>query len=477
MLFNSYTYLLIFLPVVFVIYHLLNNLKLKNSPKIFLIIASLIFYTYLDFSNFIIIFISILLNYIGYILIKKNRNKSTLVFFIIINLIILAYYKYYDFILSNIFFLHKENYIQKGTIIPLAISFFTFQQLAFLVGVYKKSFSKVNLADYVLFIIFFPQLIAGPILNYKDTYYQFSSFVLKKINLQNVRNGLILISFGLFKKVIIADYFLIVVNNLYNNVESLNFFSSWVASLSYTFQIYFDFSGYIDIAIGSALLFNIILPINFNSPYKSTNVREFWNRWHITLSNFLKNHVYIPMGGNRISSTATSRNLLITFVIGGLWHGAGWNFVIWGFLHAVALIVVNFFNKINIKLNTFVAWFVTFNFINISWIFFRIDNYKDAFLVLKKMFTLEKIILPTFVKNYFKKDFIEYGNVFNNIEDINKTFIFLFTSFIIVIFLSNNNQYIKNKKNKLNIAFIAGLAFIISIIGINKTSAFIYFNF
>jgi hypothetical protein len=183
------------------------------------------------------------------------------------------------------------------------------------------------------------------------------------------------------------------------------------------------------------------------------------------------------MGGNRISSTATSRNLLITFAIGGIWHGAGWNFVIWGFLHAVALIVVNFFNKINIKLNTFVAWFVTFNFINISWIFFRIDNYKDAFLVLKKMFTFEKIILPTFFKNYFKKDFIEYGNVFNNIEDINKTFIFLFMSFIIVIFLSNNNQYIKNKKNKLNIAFIAGLAFIISIIGINKTSAFIYFNF
>ena len=155
MLFNSYTYLLIFLPVVFVIYHLLNNLKLKNSPKIFLIIASLIFYTYLDFSNFIIIFISILLNYVGYILLKKNRNKSTLVFFIIINLIILAYYKYYDFILSNIFFLHKDNYIQKSTIIPLAISFFTFQQLAFLVGVYKKSFSKVTLSDYVIFIIFF----------------------------------------------------------------------------------------------------------------------------------------------------------------------------------------------------------------------------------------------------------------------------------------------------------------------------------
>jgi D-alanyl-lipoteichoic acid acyltransferase DltB (MBOAT superfamily) len=152
----------------------------------------------------------------------------------------LAYYKYYDFILSNIFFLHKENYILKGTIIPLAISFFTFQQLAFLVGVYKKSFSKVNLADYVLFIIFFPQLIAGPILNYKDTYYQFSSFVLKKINLQNVRNGLILISFGLFKKVIIADYFSIIVNNSYDNIEKLNFLSSWIASLSFTIQIYFS---------------------------------------------------------------------------------------------------------------------------------------------------------------------------------------------------------------------------------------------
>jgi D-alanyl-lipoteichoic acid acyltransferase DltB (MBOAT superfamily) len=477
MLFNSYAYLLIFLPTVFVIYYLLNNFKSKNLNKIFLIIVSLIFYTYLDISNFIIIFISITINYIGYFFLRKKKNIITLFFFLIINLLILCYYKYYNFILNNFFFIFKENYIQKNIIIPLAISFFTFQQLAFLVDVYKKKISKVKFYDYVLFVTFFPQLIAGPILDFRDTHYQFLHSILKKINFNNIRNGLILISFGLFKKVIIADYFAIIVNNSYDNVEKLNFFSSWIATLSFTFQIYFDFSGYIDIAIGSALLFNIILPINFNSPYKSINIREFWNRWNVTLSNFLKNYVYIPIGGNRISSINTCRNLLITFLIGGLWHGAGWNFIIWGVLHAFALIIINFFKKINYKLNKFIAWFLTFNYINLTWIFFRIDNLQEALLILKNMFTLKKIVLPVFLNKYTNFDLVEYGNVFYIIEDKNKMIIFLFISFFIIFFASNNNQYIYKKKHKLKIAFIAGIAFIISIIGINKTSVFIYFNF
>jgi alginate O-acetyltransferase complex protein AlgI len=477
MLFNSYNYLLIFLPTVFVTYYILNSFKSKNLNKIFLIIISLIFYTYLDIKNFTIIFTSIVINYIGYFFLRKKKNIITLFFFLTINLLILGYYKYYNFILKIFFYTYEENYIQKNLIIPLAISFFTFQQLAFLVDVYKKKISKVKIYDYVLFVIFFPQLIAGPILNYRDTYYQFSRFILKKINFTNIRNGLILISFGLFKKVIIADYFSIIVNNSYDNIDKLNFLSSWIATLSFTFQIYFDFSGYIDIAIGSALLFNFTLPINFNSPYKSTNIREFWNRWNITLSNFLKNYVYIPIGGNKISSITTCRNLLITFIIGGLWHGAGWNFIIWGFLHALALIIINFFKKINCKLNKFIAWFLTFNFINITWIFFKIDNFQEALLVLKNMFTLKKIILPIFLSKYFNFDFAEYGNAFSLIEDKNKTIIFFILSLVIIFFAPNNNQYIYNKKHKLKIAFIAGIAFIVSIIGINKTSVFIYFNF
>jgi D-alanyl-lipoteichoic acid acyltransferase DltB (MBOAT superfamily) len=477
MLFNSYAYLLIFLPIVFVIYYLVNNFKSKYLNKIFLIIVSLIFYTYLDIKNFIIIFTSIIINYIGYFFLRKKKKLTTLLFFATVNLLILGYYKYYNFILNNFFFIYGENYIQKSIIIPLAISFFTFQQLAFLVDVYKKKISKVKLSDYVLFVTFFPQLIAGPILNYRDTYYQFSHFILKKINFTNIRNGLILISFGLFKKVIIADYFSIIVNNSYDNIEKLNFLSSWIASLSFTIQIYFDFSGYIDIAIGSALLFNIILPINFNSPYKSINIREFWNRWNITLSHFLKNYVYIPIGGNRISSITTCRNLLITFIIGGLWHGAGWNYLIWGFLHALALIIINFFKKINYKLNNFIAWFLTFNYINLTWIFFKIDNFQEALFLLKSMFTLEKIVLPIFLNKYFNFNFVEYGNVFPVLEDKNKTIIFLIVSLFIIFFTSNNNQYIYNKKHKLKIALIAGIAFIISIIGINKTSVFIYFNF
>ena len=476
--FNSHTYILIFLPLVFFLYFILNKVNYNKLSQIFLIIASLVFYSYLEINNLFIISISILINYCGYLILrKKNATKFILTIFIIINLSLLGYYKYYNFIIENFFYIIKKNHTEKNLIIPLAISFFTFQQIAFLVETYKKNISKVDFINYTLFVVFFPQLIAGPIINFKDTYSQFSAKVKKTINIQNIRNGLILISFGLFKKIIIADYFSIIVDNSYSNVENLSFLSSWIATLSYTFQIYFDFSGYIDIALGSALLFNIKLPINFNSPYKSLNIKEFWRSWHISLSNFLKKYIYIPLGGNKINFTVTNINFLLTFLIGGFWHGAGWNFIVWGSLHGLALILLNIFKKTSIGINKFFAWFITFNFINITWIFFRVDSVNNAVVIIKKMFGFEQIILPIFIKNYFNLNFVKYGSAFLNSFDIKKTIFYLFICFVITIFLPNNNKFLDYNKKNYVFSLLAGFAFIISIIGMNKVTTFIYFNF
>ena len=478
MSFNSYSYILIFLPAVFSLYFLINRFNSNKLSQIFLILASLIFYTYLEINNFFLISISILINYCGYLLLQKKKgSKFILGIFILINLGLLGYYKYYDFIIGNFFNLIDKNYTEKNLIIPLAISFFTFQQIAFLVETYKKNILRVDFINYSLFVVFFPQLIAGPIINFKDTYSQFSLRIKKKINIQNIKNGLILISLGLFKKIIIADYFSIVVDSSYSNVENLSFLSSWIASLSYTFQIYFDFSGYIDIALGSALLFNIKLPINFNSPYKSLNIKEFWRSWHISLSNFLKKYIYIPLGGNKINFTVTNINFLLTFLIGGFWHGAGWNFIVWGSLHGLALILLNIFKKTSIGINKFFAWFITFNFINITWIFFRVDSVNNAVVIIKKMFGFEQIILPIFIKNYFNLNFVKYGSAFLNSFDIKKTIFYLFICFVITIFLPNNNKFLDYNKKNYVFSLLAGFAFIISIIGMNKVTTFIYFNF
>ena len=227
---------------------------------------------------------------------------------------------------------------------------------------------------------------------------QFANLKNRVINYKNIALGLFIFSIGLFKKVVIADSFAVWATNGFDKAAVLNLFEAWATSLSYTFQLYFDFSGYCDMAIGAALLFNIKLPINFNSPYKALNIQDFWRRWHITLSRFLRDYIYIPLGGNRKGRLRTYANLMATFIIGGIWHGAGWTFVFWGFLHGVALVIHRIWSELGFKMNKFLAWFITFNFINITWVFFRAKEWDDALKVLKGMFGLSGIVLPNFLE-------------------------------------------------------------------------------
>jgi len=483
MLFNSYEFIFIFLPISFLIYFYLLHKRLIIGAKGFLVFASLFFYSWWNIIYLPLILSSMLFNYI----IGKGLNdnltikisKKTLLYFgIAANLSLLGYFKYADFFIENINYFSQSHMPTLELALPLAISFFTFQQIAYLIDSYRQETAEYDFLNYALFVTFFPQLIAGPIVHHKEMMPQFSSKYNLTKNYRNIALGLFIFSIGLFKKVIIADKFAIWASNGFAS-DTLTLVEGWVTSLSYTFQLYFDFSGYTDMAIGIALLFNIKLPINFNSPYKAKDIQDFWRRWHITLSRFLRDYIYIPLGGNRISSFRTYSNLMATFILGGLWHGAGWTFVFWGLLHGLALAIHRAWKNIGFKMNTFLAWFLTFNFINISWIFFRAETWQDAIKVLKAMFGFSGI---EFSSKYIEKlSFlteygVDFGKWLHNIDG-NKSVTWIIIGFIILLFAKNSIELKENfKPNKYYFAFTF-IIFVYTISKINKVSEFLYFNF
>ena len=394
MLFNSLEFIFVFLPISFFIYFWLNSTNKAVAGKAWLVFASLFFYSWWNVIYLPLIVGSMIVNYyigtqLGCID-KKNKTKlfnrkTLLTVGVVLNLGLLGFFKYANFFVENANVLGAQMELP-DIILPLAISFFTFQQIAYLVDSYREEMREYDFLNYALFVTFFPQLIAGPIVHHKEMMPQFASQSNKSKNYTNISLGLFVFSLGLFKKVVIADTFANWATLGFDGTAALGFFDAWVTSLSYTFQLYFDFSGYTDMAIGAALLFNIRLPINFNSPYKATDIQDFWRRWHMTLSRFLRDYLYIPLGGNRLGVNRTYINLFLTFLLGGLWHGASWMFVIWGALHGLALIVHRLWSQLGIVLPALLAWFITFNFVNITWVFFRAESIESAIRVLRGMF-------------------------------------------------------------------------------------------
>jgi D-alanyl-lipoteichoic acid acyltransferase DltB (MBOAT superfamily) len=301
-----------------------------------------------------------------------------------VNLAVLFYYKYANFFLTNVDALFGQQHHWLNVVLPLGISFFTFTQIAYLVDCYNGKAGHYKFSNYCLFVTFFPHLIAGPIVHHSQLMPQFDNPSNMRINYDNIAKGLFIFNIGLAKKIVIADTISTIVSNGYSNTGLLTTGQAWITSLAYSIQLYFDFSGYSDMAIGLGLLFNIDFPLNFNSPYKSKNIQEFWRRWHMTLSQFLRDYIYIPLGGNRKGEWAKSRNLLITFVLGGIWHGAGWTFIFWGFLHGAALVIQSFFSK-KYSMPDWAGIVITFLWVNMAWVFFRAPSWPDAINVLSAM--------------------------------------------------------------------------------------------
>lgn len=492
MLFNSYEFIFLFLPFSFLIYFFLLQKRLIIGAKGFLVFASLFFYSYWNIAYLPIILSSMLFNYVvGNSLnenLKKVRihKKSLLFFGIIANIALLGYFKYSDFFIENFNLLFDGSVPLLHLALPLAISFFTFQQIAYLVDSYREETAEYDFLNYALFVTFFPQLIAGPIVHHAEMMPQFTSRWNLIKNYKNIATGLFIFSIGLFKKVVIADSFSVWATTGFDHSEALNFFEAWATSLSYTFQLYFDFSGYTDMAIGAALLFNIKLPINFNSPYKALDIQDFWRRWHITLSRFLRDYIYIPLGGNRKGSFRTYNNLLATFVLGGIWHGAGWTFVFWGALHGIALVIHRFWKQLRFSIPDIFAWFLTFNFVNIAWVFFRAKEWDDAIKVLIGMsrfsdvtFTQQHEKYLSFLSSY---NFVSLGEIIQHISAGNEVLNYLLI-FGLITFLFPNSMEIAKYKFKFNFiwallfALLVFVALLGSFFGNTSASEFLYFNF
>ncbi|MEI6154364.1 MAG: MBOAT family O-acyltransferase, partial [Deltaproteobacteria bacterium] len=274
-----------------------------------------------------------------------------------------------------------------------------------------------------------------------------------------------------------ADYLAVYANAGFDTTEVLSFFEAWTSSLSYTLQLYFDFSGYTDMALGSALMFNIKLPINFNSPYKSINIQEFWRRWHITLSRFMRDYVYIPLGGNQVSESKILFNLFLTFLIGGLWHGAGWTFVFWGFIHGVAIIIYRLWKMLNVSMPKALAWFITFNFVNIAWVFFRAKSWESALNVLRGMFGVNGVTLPETI--LLKLKFLGTLGIGTGVTmmSLKIAIPMILIAMVLSTLFKNSNEMLAKYKPTVSYMIMTGVIFLISVLHMSKYSEFLYFRF
>ena len=488
MLFNSYVFIFAFLPITFLVYFYLNHKRLTQAAQGFLVFSSLFFYSWWNITYLPIILSSMLFNYVLGNALAKERSpnqksfskKTILSFGITANVALLGYFKYSDFFIENYNAIFDSNAQLLNLALPLAISFFTFQQISYLVDSYKKETKEYDFLNYALFVTFFPQLIAGPIVHHKEMMPQFAKRRNKVINYKNISLGLFIFAMGLFKKVIIADTFSVWATTGFDVATTLNLFEAWATSLSYTFQLYFDFSGYTDMAIGLALFFNIQLPTNFNSPYQAKDIQDFWRRWHITLSRFLRDYIYIPLGGNRKGALRTYSNLMSTFLIGGLWHGAGWTFVFWGFLHGLALVIHRAWKQLGLTMWSWMAWFLTFNFINISWVFFRAKTWDDALKILHAMFSLDNVVLPKFLESKLSilEEFgVNFGFFLSHLHATLDILLWLMVGFIMTLFTQNALQKVEHFEFNYRTAFITAFTLIAGLISLNKVSEFLYFNF
>jgi alginate O-acetyltransferase complex protein AlgI len=413
MLFSSSEFIFVFLPLVFAGFLLARSLKLHDAAMLWLVACSLFFYGWWNPRYLILIVVLIAVNFflarIIFAATSPLARKTYLILGLAVNLGTLGYFKYTNFLVQNINAVSGTQFAVASIVLPLGISFFTFQKIAFLIDTYHGQVKRIRLAEYSLFVLFFPQLIAGPIVHHAEVVPQFKDVGLRRLNWDQLAAGIGVFFIGLFKKVVLADSLAAyVVNPVFAAISSGSrpvFLEAWGGVLGYTLQLYFDFSGYSDMAIGAALLFGIRLPQNFNSPYKSVNIIDFWRRWHMTLSRFLRDYLYIPLGGNRRGAVRRYVNLFITMVLGGIWHGAGWTFVIWGALHGAYLVCNHGWQVLcqwifpgrtigGSRLGRAAGVAVTFFAVVIGWVFFRANTVHTAMNLLRAMFGGNGIELP-----------------------------------------------------------------------------------
>jgi D-alanyl-lipoteichoic acid acyltransferase DltB (MBOAT superfamily) len=509
-LFNSFEFIFLFLPITLFVFFIIGKQNKHQIAMSWLVISSLFFYGWWNPAYLGLIVFSMLFNYaFGLMLRNKegtNVRKYLLWIGVITNLGFLGYFKYANFFIEQLNLATNSNFHLETIILPLAISFFTFQQIAFLIDSYSHETKEFNFLQYCLFVTFFPQLIAGPIVHHKEMMPQFANNKIYKFSYESLAIGVIIFSIGLFKKVILADGVAMYATPVFIEAEAevaLTFFTAWAGALAYTLQLYFDFSGYSDMAIGVALMFGIKLPINFNSPYKAHNIIEFWRRWHITLSRFLRDYLYITLGGSRKGNVRRYANLFITMLLGGIWHGAGWTFMIWGVLHGTYLMINHAWRKLRfdiLKLSSnvglfeaFMARALTLAAVIVGWVYFRAETVSGANHMLYSMFGGNGISLPKGIEgilgNTLANFDITFEGVFSGTQaKLDEGIRWIVLLVVIALFSPNSleisGQLFKKKESLISklvtprvLGVVVGMVFSWSILHLSRVSEFLYFQF
>lgn len=490
----------VFLPIVLIGFYAIGKGGRHRIAISWLVGASLFFYGWWNPVYLGFILASIIFNYAVGVSLGGKPSRFVLSGGIIINLSLIAYFKYANFFVNNVNLLINANIHLDHIILPLAISFFTFQQITYLIDAYRGLTKEYNFLHYCLFVTFFPQLIAGPIVHHNEMLPQFSNNAIYKLKASNLSIGFTIFALGLFKKVVFADNAALFASPVFSAAESglaLSFFEAWGGALAYTFQLYFDFSGYSDMAIGIARMFGVVLPINFYSPYQANNIIEFWRRWHITLSRFLRDYLYVPLGGNRKGNARRHMNLLATMLIGGLWHGAGWTFIIWGGMHGLYLSLNHTWNTVMKRLfpdraadrnnTSFITQFfgrlVTFTAVVIAWVMFKAESLNGAITMYSAMLGYNGISLSALFPNGV------FGDVKNGVS-------LLFLLLVIVWFFPNSLDFLRHEHPALGLssfsskqakklrwkpnilyALLIAIISVTAIMFVQQESEFLYFQF
>jgi alginate O-acetyltransferase complex protein AlgI len=514
MLFNSVEFILMFLPVVIAGYFVLGA-RSRNLACVWLVAASLFFYGWWDTRYLALLGISIVGNFTlgraisASALSTQRSRKHLLIAGVVVNLLLLAYYKYANFFAGNLAALAGIELNLREIVLPLGISFFTFTQIAFLVDCWKSDVREYRFVHYALFVTYFPHLIAGPILHHAEMMPQFANSRVYRPHWRDISAGLVFFSLGLFKKVVVADGIASFVSPVFAAValgHQPHLLEASGAAFGYALQIYFDFSGYSDMAIGLSRLFGIHLPLNFNSPYKASNIIEFWRRWHMTLSRFLRDYLYIPLGGNRNGHQARYLNLMITMVLGGLWHGAAWTFVLWGAGHGILLALNHAFHALRQRdpwrrlfptaLPKWLGVVITFNLVVLLWVFFRAADVPAALSMIKGMFGGNGVVLPDawrqgegFVAGFLQQQGFAFGG--ESAFLVRTPFSWIFWSLLVVFLLPNSQETVARveawlatgqtgvwtRSRTVGLGVLFGWLCWLSLSKIDKGSEFLYFQF
>ena len=475
MIFSTYKFIFLFFSIVFIVYNILCHKKWYVLSKLWLVLASLYFYAFGSAEFFPFFLGSVFGNYVigkclGELSDNKIQRKLLLIIGILANVALLGYYKYTDFFITNYNYITKSDITLKHIVLPIGISFFTFQLIAFLVDSYRGETKDYDVVNYLLFITFFPQLIVGPIVHHKDVLHQFANTETYKFNSTNILKGIILFVIGCAKKLLIADVLTEEAQLFFNAVTvdvNYGLINTWYHAIEYTVSYYFDLSGYADMAIGLALMFNIIIPHNFNSPYKARNFQDYWRRWHMTLSRFLGDYIFKSVYKKDVKWRNYYIATMVTFFVSGFWHGAGWTFVVWGLINGIFVCCASYMSRKNVKLPAIIAYPMTAIGIICTRVLFVSDTFKKAWIVIKNMFNID---------NYFNlKGELTVFNAFfeNNI----KLVITCVLAILICWFLPNSKEFIDKYKPRIWSSILIAILFVLCILNMDKVAVFLYFQF